>query len=74
MLLLITAAGKCMVTQELCNCNNVVPIKCGSSIFQKHKISLPLCAYHGVRNVSFSEHFAHVLNGKFHGQIVPSVL
>ena len=37
-------------------------------IFEKTNISYPLihtrtCAYQGVRNVSFSENFAHVLNG-----------
>ena len=37
------------------------------SIFQKANICYPLtrtrmCAYQGVRNVSFSENFAHVLN------------
>ena len=35
--------------------------------FRKTKISYPLvrtraCAYQGVRNVTFSEHFAYVLN------------
>ena len=37
-------------------------------MFRKTNISNPqirtrTCAYEGVRNVSFSEHFAYVLNG-----------
>ena len=44
------------------------PIKYGRKIFRKTNISNLLihtrtCAYQGVRNVSFSENFAHVLNG-----------
>ena len=43
-------------------------IKYVRKIFRKSNISNPLirtrkCAYQGVRNVSFSEHFAYVLNG-----------
>ena len=43
-------------------------IKYVRRIFQKTNISNPLigtrtCAYQGIRNVSFSENFAHVLNG-----------
>ena len=43
-------------------------IKYVSKIFRKTKISNPLirtrtCACQGVRNVSFSEDFAYVLNG-----------
>ena len=43
-------------------------IKYIRKIFQKTNISEPLirtrtCAYQGVRNVSFSENFAYVLNG-----------
>ena len=34
----------------------------GSSIKYVHKIFVRTCAYQGVRNVSFSENFAHVLN------------
>ena len=43
-------------------------IKYVRKIFQKTNISNPLirirtCAYQGVRNISFSEDFAYVLNG-----------
>ena len=43
-------------------------IKYVRKIFRKTNISNPLirtrtCAYQGVRNVSFSENFAYVLNG-----------
>ena len=43
-------------------------IKYARNIFRKTNISNPLirtrtCAYQGVRNVSFSENFAYVLNG-----------
>ena len=43
-------------------------IKYVRKIFQKTNISNPLirirtCAYQGVRNISFSENFAYVLNG-----------
>ena len=50
-----------MVLKESC-------IKFVRKIFRKTNISNPLictrsCAYQGVRNVSFSENFAYVLNG-----------
>ena len=43
-------------------------IKYVCKIFRKTNVSNPLirtrtCAYQGVRNVSFSENFAYVLNG-----------
>ena len=48
------------------------PIKYVRIIFRKTNISNPLirthtCAYQGIRNVSFSENFAYILNPEDHG-------
>ena len=51
-----------------CKCIKGPSIKYVRKIFRKNNISNPLirtrtCAYQWVRNVIFSENFAHVLNG-----------
>ena len=51
------------------------PIYYVCKIFQKTNISYPLirtrtCVYQGLRNVSFSENFAYVLNGRFPAYII----
>ena len=53
-------------------------IKYGGKIFRKTNISNSListrtCAYQGVRNVSFSEDFAYVLNGWIQTKQLPEI-